>query len=150
MPEMNPVHKVTIRAGTNLESGTPNTGQFLHSCGSQRQYSKLSGVVGPDNNIWVGGGRLNFAQMIPGAGPTHSGLPIIFYDSAVAVSGGPLSASGHKVLGVLRTSLANSLSGLAGQDETRVFHTVFTSGLCATTASGQYGYCVSFTPVISG
>lgn len=151
MPERRPTARPDIVAGTVLESGTPNTGQILQTLGGSHVAMRYSGVVGPDINLWVGGGRLDNAMLYSLAAPgtlAASGQPVIFYDSAVAVSGGPLSTSGHKVVGVLRAG--NISSGLTLYGEVRQFGAVFTSGLCFTTRSGQGAWTASFTPAISG
>ena len=101
MPERLATSKPTILAGTTLESGVPNTGQTLWTAGGTRTASVLSGSAGGDANLWVGGGRLDKGQLHPWAGAVYSGKPVIFYDAAVAVSGGPLATSGHKIVGVL-------------------------------------------------
>ncbi len=151
MPERLPTAKPLIVAGTNLESGTPNTGQILQTIGGTHTYNKMSGVVGPDVSVWVGGGRLDLAVFHTATLATlsaASGKPIVFYDAAVAISGGPISASGHKVVGVL--SPAVTASGTLIYGERRDFGSVFTSGLCHSTTSGQAGFSISYTPVISG
>lgn len=154
MPErLSNVSGANFVTGTTLESGAPNTGQCNFSFGASRTFSKFSGVVGPDNNLWVGGGRLMWGAAIPSADAIQSGIPVLFYDSAIAASGGPFSASGHKVIGVLRGGGGGEqiVSGeLNNYGTRRDFETVFTSGLCATTASGQFGYFACFTPVTSG
>lgn len=151
MPERLPTPRPTIVAGTNFESGTPNTGQLMHTLGGSRLANVFSGTAGGDSNIWVGAGRLDLALMhrsILAAIPAASGLPVVFYDSAAAVSGGPLATSGHKIVGILAPAV--TASGTVIYGETRSFGTVFTSGLCATGTSGQAGWSCSFTPVVSG
>lgn len=154
MPERFPTAKPTIVAGTNLESGTPNTGQILASYGGSHHASYYSGLSLTDRQIWVGAGRLDFAQHANvSANRAGSGVAWTFYDSAVALalpplSGGSLNTSGSKLLGVLLPS--NVLSGAIVWGEKREFGTVFTSGLCAQGLSGAPPMCVSFTPVISG
>lgn len=156
MPERLPTAKPLVMVGSNLESGTPNTGQLPFTQGGSRVACVFSGAAGGDANLWVGGGRLDKAQLHPWAVSVMSGKPVIFYDAAAAVSGGPLPASGHKIVGVLAfdTNAADQIgSGLATGSQggkVREFGFVFTSGLCCTGTSGQPGFSVSFTPVISG
>jgi hypothetical protein len=77
----------------------------------------------------------------------------VFYDSAVAVSGGPLATSGHKVVGVLAPTRELALTGISGAalrgGNVQQFGFVYTSGLCYSTRSGQAGFSVSYTPVMS-
>lgn len=151
MPERNPTARPTIIAGTNLVSGTPNTGQLPYTLGGSHVSTVFSGVVGPDINICVGGGRLDMAFFHDSAMLALSGQAVTFYDSAVAVSGGPLAASGHKVVGVLAPTADTGISGAALRGGVlRGGGLVFTSGLCYSTRSGQAGFSAAYTPVISG
>ena len=166
MPERLPTIKPTVTVGSVLTSGDPNTGQICQTLGGSKTVERKSGVVGPDINLHVGGGRLDTVHVhwpAAASGFTTnaafaSGLPVTFYDSAVAVSGGPLNASGHKiVLKVFPHDLylmgtgATVNSGLLGQGRAPFpVGAVFTSGLCVTTASGQHGWTATFTPVVSG
>lgn len=148
MPERLPTPRPTVLAGTNIESGTPNTGQIGYTEGGTHNFTRFSGSTA-DANIWVGGGRLDFALFAaPHSKLAASGKPIIFYDSAVAAAAGPVAASGHKLLGVLLPSNVNSGATIWG--EKRMFSTVFTSGLCVSSLSGAAPFSVSFTPVVSG
>lgn len=148
MPERNPTAKPTIIAGTVLESGTPNTGQVQYTIGGTKTFTKFSGTAGGDANIVVGGGRLDAVLLHHSAIPGASGVAIVFYDSAVAVSGGPLATSGHKIVGAI--SPTSTISGALTPPQVLDLGFVFTSGLCHTSASGQPGFSVSYTPVISG
>ncbi len=148
MPERNPTRSPTFIAGTVLESGTPNTGQQTFTDGGSRTFQKLSGTAGGDANIWVGAGRLDAALLHPellAANPAASGVTVLFYDSAAAVSGGPLT---NKIVGVLRSM--ETKSGQVQGGQVSKFGFVFTSGLCHTSASGMPGFTASYTPVISG
>lgn len=152
MPERRPTSLPDIQAGTILFSGQPNTGQQPVTFGSTHTFSQLSGQTLADGQIWRGGGRLETGQIIHNADPAASGIPIVLYDAAVAtpvaVAPGPLSASGHKVVGILRAS--NISSGwIIGGDLTR-FDMIFTSGLHHSNISGAPGFTCSFTPVVSG
>lgn len=149
MPERTPTARPQIMAGTIFESGCPNTGQIPYTQGGCKTHTVHSGTAGGDANIHVGAGRLDRAVLFAGAATqAASGKAITFYDSAVAVSGGPLAASGHKVLGTLQA--ANTNSGMLIYGEVRDFGITFTSGLCHTGTSGNTGFTVSYTPVVSG
>lgn len=165
MPERLPTARPDNLVGSILTSGDPNTGQLMQSYGGSKTVTRNSGVVGPDINLWVGGGRLdtlhihwpNSASGFTTNAAYASGLPVTFYDSAVAVSGGPLPTSGHKILLKIAPYEPNLLgtatiqSGLLGQGRGPMqIGTVFTSGLCVTTASGIPGWTATFTPVVSG
>ena len=158
MPERLPTAKPTILAGTNLESGTPNTGQVPMTLGGSRSHTRFSGAA--DVAIWVGGGRLDTLQALPGSAatmPVASGVPIIYYDSAVAAAAGPVAASGHKVVAIYdprgiplpALNIFNS-GGLAYGSLPLSVGVVFTSGLCVGGLSGALGSVVSYTPAISG
>lgn len=151
MPERAVTQKPLVTAGTVFNSGDVNTGQNMNSLGGSKTATRMSGVVGPDVNLWVGGGRLDLGMVhsaVVADIPAASGVPIVFYDSAVAVSGGPLNASGHKIVGVLGVNVTASGVRYGGQ----VFQIgiPFTSGLCVSVASGQVGWTASFTPAVSG
>ena len=152
MPEARPVFNPDIKAGTLLFSGQPNTGQVSASFGSTHTNSQFSGLVAADQRLWLGAGRLEYAQAMPSADFSASGTPVVFYDAAVAtplaIAPGPINASGHRVLGVLRARVVNSGWTTAGNINR--FDAVFTSGLCVSNASGAPGFIVSFTPVVSG
>lgn len=153
MPERNPTRNPTIIAGTTFESGTPNTGQIPYTLGGAKTFTVFSGVVGPDILIHAGAGRLDATFFHDSALIALSGQPVVFYDAAVAVSGGPLAASGHKVVGVLAPSDELSATGISGAalrgGQVRNFGFTYTSGLVYTTRSGQAGFSVSYTPVVS-
>ncbi len=153
MPEQFPTTNPLIFAGTPFESGTPNTAQLRYAFGGTHQFSVLSGAT-TDVRIWNGAGRLETAQTQPILSitqPAASGVAVVFYDAAVPSPNGtigPIPGSGHKLLGMLLPS--NTGSGLATPGELRTYRTVFTSGLCVSQASGQFGFTCNFTPVVSG
>ena len=147
MPERNPTRQPDIYAGTILYSGSPNTGQIPYSFGGSKTYSSLSGVA-TDVLIQLGAGRLDNAQLIPGADLAASGLPVIFYDSHAAAAAGPVAASGHKIVGVIAPS--NTASGNIIFGDKLSYGTVFTSGLCVYQISGIPGFTATYTPVVSG
>lgn len=158
MPERLPTAKPQIMAGTSLRSGDPNTGQILMTTGGGRAHTVYSGTAGGDANIVVGGGRVDKGILFHSIIPVLSGVPVILYDSAVATSGGPFAASGHKIVGILQHPPVHGNSNVSGVFEsTRHLAALldlggipFTSGLCHTGTSGQPGFTVSFTTVISG
>ena len=161
MPERLPTTKPTVLAGTNMTSGDPNTGQVQQTLGGSKMFALSSGTIGPDRSIWVGGGRLDHVELHPGTAtsmPLASGPAIIFYDSAVAVSGGPIPASGHKIVSKVSpaTLAAQSLtpatfqSGVLNYGGFYAIGRVFTSGLVLAVLSGMNGVSVSYTPVVSG
>ncbi len=132
-------------------SGTPNTGQILNTQGGQKNHSVFSGVAGGDTIVHVGAGRLDNAFYHPGwFGLTSGkGQSVEFYDAAVTVSGGgPIS--GHKIIGILMPNLATLISGSWHAGVFLGAGNVFTSGLGYTGRSGQPGYSINYTPVVSG
>jgi hypothetical protein len=150
MPERLPTTNPTVIAGTPLLSGTPNTGQLLYTQGGAKVYTKLSGVVGPDNLIHVGGGRLDAAFFHDSALIALSGQAVVFYDASAAVSGGPLT---NPVVGVLAPGPQLGGTGISGAalrgGIVSPFGFTYQSGLCASTRSGQAGWSASYTPVVS-
>lgn len=154
MPEPFPEKNALVYCGTTVQSGTPNTGQVLTTLGGTQNFTKMSGVVGPDNVVWVGGGRLDAAFFHDSVMQSLSGLAVVFYDSAVAVSGGPLAASGHKVVGVLSPAGLQAQTAVSGGalrgGVVQQFGFPFFSGLVASTKSGQAGFSANYTPVVSG
>lgn len=154
MPFRGATTNPTIIAGTNISGVGINTGQINYTLGGQRTFTKYSGTAGGDAAIWVGPGRLDGAMLFDGSLLALSGTPLIFYDSAVAVSGGPLAASGHKVVGVLGPSSLGKVT-MASGDVLQAGLTVsimapFNSGLCFSSRSGHLGMSCHFTPVVSG
>src|SRR5690606_13375968 len=112
-------------------------------------HTNYSGTAGGQTLIHTGAGRLDKA--IPHV--QASGVARIYYDSAVATSGGPFAASGHKILGIVpaNTWAGGPGGGVFGAGPVGIiFNTGFTSGLCVTGASGQVGVSASYTPVVSG
>lgn len=113
--------------------------------------SVYSGVVPAtglpgDVQLVSGAGRLNL--ILPHTTVT-SGLTTVFYDAAVATSGGPFAASGHVILGVIPpTWTANS--GVANAPQARIVMEVpYRSGLCVNLRSGQLGFTYTYTPEIN-
>lgn len=118
---------ITTTAGTNL-------------------YQTYSGTAGGDVNIWSGAGVvLNVTPTVA----SLSGQAIVLYDSAIAVSGGPLATSGHKIVAVIGAGPLTGASGNVQQASPVFFGSAFTSGLCIASRSGMVGAIVSFTPIPS-
>ena len=158
MPERLPTTRPTILAGTNMTSGDPNTGQLMNTLGGSKTFSQMSGLGASDVRIWAGGGRLDHVELHPNGLALASGPPVIFYDSAVAVSGGPIATSGHKIISkIAPQALALQFtiplflqSGGTNFGGVAQVGRVFTSGLVVVGTSGMNGITVSFTPVVSG
>jgi len=153
MPERLPTAKPVVLVGTNVESGTPNTGQIPYTLGGSKTFSLFSGTAGGDALIQAGGGRLDAAAFVQGSILALSGQNVIFYDSAVAVSGGPIAASGHKIIGCLGTGapykIASSGDMFIANGNVQPMGFVYTSGLCYQSRSGVMAWNCSFTPVTS-
>ena len=162
LPPTATTSKQNVIGGTNTFSGTPNTGQVLFTFGPSMTESSHSGSTA-DIQLWTGAGRLDFIQLL-GAGASvpqaASGFPIFFYDSHNALSGGPVTNSGPNVVGVLdargEASRSQSQLGLTFNSGALIYTgpiytpgTTFTSGLCASQRSGQPGFIVGWTPVVS-
>ena len=156
--------------GASINSGFANTGEQRFTRGGELTATIFSGQVAPgltgapgavaagsDVLICSGAGRLN--TIIP-HNVMQSGIPVYFYDAGVAISGGPLAASGHRIVGVLPatyngaqnvgTTPASGAAGWAmlGMTSTApiVVDMPFLSGLCLNSRSGQPGFTVSYTP----
>src|ERR1700738_1449942 len=110
-------------AGAVLSSGSVNTGEISFIRGGGQAACIFSGAAsgaaagGVGQGMVPGGADLLF---VSGAGRLNSvlqhtqmlsGLPIIFYDSAVPTSGGPFPLSGHKILGVIPPTWAGGVAG---------------------------------------
>ncbi len=154
MPARQPTANPTIMAGTNIISGTPNTGQILTSPGGASvTFTNYSGAVGPDVVIAVGQGRLDSAFFHDSLILALSGQAVTFYDASVAVSGGPLAASNHRVVGVLAPQATQAPTGVSGAflrgGNVMQFGMPFLSGLVHTTRSGAAGFSVGYTMCVS-
>lgn len=151
MAERNPSSRYTAIVGTPVMSGTPNTAQLLYTLGGQKNTSVFSGIAGGDTVVNIGGGRLDNAFFHPGTYPLISGRgqAVEFYDAAATVSGGgPIS--GCKIVGVLFPDLSNIISGNWSKGVFFGEGNVFTSGLAYTGRSGQPGFSINYSPVVSG
>lgn len=108
-------------------------------------YTAFSGV-GVDTLIVGGPGKLN--QIVTwDTYPLASGGGVMFYDSAVATSGGPFGTSGHQFLGCIfpYTSGSANIGTPVGQPV--VFDMPFANGLVAAPIGGSGGpaFAVSYT-----
>lgn len=101
-------------------------------------------AVGADVLFFSGAGRLAGVVLHQSL---LSGLGITFYDSHAPVSGGPLSTSGHIIVGAI-PSLINTPSGSIVPLPVGLIPmgVPFFSGLCVNSRSGQAGYTVTWTP----
>lgn len=103
-------------------------------------------AVGSDVLLYSGAGRLN-SVTTTASYFTLSGVVINLYDAAAPVSGGPIAASGHKVLAVVISPHTTAASGaLVPAGQVYSFSQPFTSGLCVNSRSGQMGVTVTWTP----
>lgn len=156
MSERVPTKNPVVLAGTNVVSGTPNTGQVLFTQGGSKVYTLFSGAAA-DVQVHLGAGRLDAFQLLTAAGlNAASGVAAYIYDAAVA-GAGVAAASGHKVLGIAdpqsipRPPFGTFQSG----DKVRAGDIIqvgapFTSGLNISCLSGGGGLSVYYTPVYSG
>lgn len=139
--------------GAVLSSGSVDTGQLTNTYGGGQSFTSFSGL-GADVVIQSGPGRLD--TIVP-TNLINSGTAVVFYDSAVATSGGPFSTSGHKIVGFIpATQRVYSASGLGTQAlpwGPIQNGAPFLSGLCAApVGSGGPSFFVTFTPqtIVSG
>lgn len=133
-------------AGAAVNSGNVNTGEVGFTTGGGQVYSAgLSGIT-VDTLIFSGAGRLNNISVLTNL---VSGRAVVFYDGAVATSGGPFALSGHKVLATIPTGWRESgyVNTLSQAGSVLPVQMPFQSGLIAANqASGAVGWSVSFTP----
>lgn len=136
--------------GMGFWSGSVNTGQLQTTPGGQQVYTSFSGV-GADTQIFAGAGRLDGGIQLTAA---TSGRTVVFYDGAVATSGGPFSASGHKIVGFLPAQQPPANSGQVNilNGVPFVWGYPFFSGLNAAAVGGSGGpsFTVTYTPEGSG
>lgn len=111
--------------------------------GGTKTFVVYSGTAGGDQAITSGQGRVNL--VIPHT-TALSGQAVHLYDSAVAVSGGPIAASGHIHLGGIPASPPTGASGTFAAAAPIVLQTPYFSGLCITGRSGAVGCTVVYTP----
>lgn len=112
--------------------------------------------VGSDTLLVSGAGRLDSVLLHQHTAQSGQLLPIVFYDAGAPVSGGPLYASGHKLVGFV-PAYNNPVSGAVLSSGNLnpplpqfgvpiIFSMPFQSGLCFNSASGQAGFTVVWTP----
>jgi hypothetical protein len=124
-----------------------------YSSGLAAAGSSNINVSGPgDFLLQSGAGRLDNYLLQPST--TLGGVPnitsggcVVFYDSAVATSGGPYVLSGHKVVAI--TTYPGeyvTASGFGANPLNPVFVEMpFQSGLCVALKSGQPGFTVAWS-----
>ena len=164
MPERLPTKNPTIIAGTNLMSGTPNTGQIPYTLGGSKTICAGSGANGLSGigafQYQAGQGRLDTIQMLgvgAAAPAAASGTPITFYDAAVAGTGANLQ-SGHKILAILDPRAISQINAALAFNSGALIYAPppiplgapFMSGLCVAGGSGAPGWTATYTPVVSG
>jgi hypothetical protein len=128
------------------------TGQLANTFGGGQAFSRMSGIVA-STLLASGPGRLDSIGWLTNL---VSGQGVVFYDSAIATSGGPYQTSGHNVLGFLPPTV-NTAAGLASGLGNALcpypyFNqpgAPFVNGLCAGiipgTVSGTGGFYGTFT-----
>jgi hypothetical protein len=155
------------RPQKNLTQGGWSTFSYFGMTSGESQIAAAANIgtsqlniSGPgDFQIQSGTGRLDelliFSRYTSGAGAN-----IVFYDAAVATSGGPIVASGHKILAII----PNTLSLVSGQLPTPAVSGVstsfspqigpipigmpFVSGLCVNLKSGGSPFTITFSPEV--
>lgn len=143
-------------AGATVNSGTVNTGEVQMTTGGGIAATFYSGMaapaltgaygavaVGSDVLIFSGAGRLKDILTI-GTILSLSGVQTTFYDAGAPVSGGPIPASGHRIIGVLPAAFG--VSGQVLGPGPFGYDIPFNSGLCFNSRSGQLGFTVTYTP----
>jgi hypothetical protein len=144
-----PPHKETF--------GGFNTGTFYSGAVAPAVLNAPgSFATGSDVMIASGPGRLDSILLHQHTAQSGAVLPIVFYDAAAPVSGGPIPSSGHKLLAFtpFLTQLVSgnfSSSGAFGPTIPAFGVPVtiavpFGSGLCFNSRSGQPGFSVAWSP----
>ena len=157
MPERIATAKPTVMVGSPISGSLgPNTGQICMTFGGQRSFGKLSGTAGGAATIWTGAGRLDAVHVHPPSVPTlangsdiMSGIPLVFFDSTTPGSGAPLSGEIQLWKGTGTTQPVAG-SGVFRYGAVVQMGFPFLSGLSHSSISGQDGFTVYFTPVVSG
>jgi len=152
-------------AGANVASGCPNTGEVQFTLGGAQRYCVYSGIPsgafalstppqagapafsGADCLIFSGPGRIKDIVLHT---QLASGLPIVFYDTGVVISGGPIAASGHPIVAVAPGTWAGGTPGsgtpILWNGTPYGYDIPFNSGLAVAVKSGQPGFTCVFTP----
>ncbi len=142
-----PVSRPCYIGGTIQSSGDVSTAEVRFTYGGGRAYTQWSGSAA-DNDLLIfsGAGRLNSLLQIT---QLVSGQAVVFYDSAIATSGGPFAASGHKIVGIIPSTFpGGAWSGnliVPWTGTPVVVAMPFQSGLCVATRSGTPGFTASYT-----
>ena len=115
-------------------------------------------AVGSDICFASGPGRLDTVVLWVDKAASGQQVGLTFYDAAAPVSGGPIYASGHRILANIPSFMPQVVgAGLAvasGVESnfypafgtTISIDSVFQSGLCFNSRSGQPGFTVTWTP----
>lgn len=136
MPQ--PVYNTVGGFETNAVASGAVAPLVIRSGGDAQVY-----IVGSDIMFQSGPGRLN--HIIPHQTVMAlSGVQATFYDAAAPVSGGPVLASGHILLGGLAAGYGVS-GQILGAGIPIPINVPFTSGLCLNSRSGQPGMTVVWT-----
>jgi hypothetical protein len=117
-------------------------------------------ATGSDVMLFSGAGRLDELLLHQHTAQSGLCLPIVFYDAHAPVSGGPIPASGHKLVAFTQAfvnlvSGQVSISGSAAVIPGGTFGVTipiaqpFQSGLCFNSRSGQCGVTVTWTPELA-
>ena len=143
-----PTPKPLYLAGTPTSSGSVQTEELLFSLGGGRATVFYSGSTLGDTLIYSGAGRVNSFTMHT---QMQSGQAAVFYDAAVATSGGPFGQSGHKWIFSTPPTWGGAASGvyIPFNPAATVVDMPFQSGLCVNLRSGNAGVTISWTPEIS-
>ncbi len=142
-----PVSRPCYIAGTQNSSGDVGTAELRFTQGGGRAFTQWSGSVA-DNDVLIfsGAGRLNTLLQIT---QLVSGQAVVFYDSAIATSGGPFAASGHKIVGIIPSTFpGGAWSGnliVPWTGAPVIVGMPFQSGLCAATRSGTPGFTAGYS-----
>lgn len=143
-----PIQKPLYLAGTNASSGGVQTGEVLFTYGGGRVTTFYSGLPLGDTLIYSGAGRVNTFTMHT---QMQSGVAAVFYDAAVATSGGPFGQSGHKWVVATPPTWGGAASGVLSPfvPNAVIVDMPFQSGLCVNLRSGCPGVTISWNPEVS-
>lgn len=127
-----------------LVPGTLTAAQYSGAVVPVVRTTVPSAAVGSDVFLHSGPGRLHCIIPTGAAVLSLSGVPVNVYDGAAAVSGGPLSTSGHVPLGTVGGPFG--ASGQFTQPGVAVVYNVpFNSGLIFNSRSGQSAVTIVWT-----
>lgn len=113
------------------------------------------GAVAVGSDVFIASGPGRFDAFLIHSDTILSGpqLPIVFYDAAAAVSGGPIPTSGHRKIAFTPFFVSPTSGSISGSLQTAQFSPgqpqivgqSFGSGLCFNSRSGQPGITVWWT-----